>query len=456
MEFNPGRRDFMRTCCAVGTAAALGPRLAFADAASTDGILIVLFLRGGCDALNLFPPLSGADRSEYEIARPGLQVPLTGSGAALDLNGQFGVHPAGAELKALYDGNLLAIVRATGNTETASRSHFDAMRYLESGTPYTTGTGTGWLTRYFQSLTGLPPSIVIPSVAAASYTPQSFASDPYVLTMNDPGAFSIGSNAHWSWNERLAEQIPMLYTGASTLETAGAQAITAAQIIAAEDFSSYVPSGGATYPAHYLGDQFRMLAQIIKLDVGLRVGALDFGGWDTHVDQGDDGAGYFAAELVAPLAQSLYAFMADLSASGDLGQRTTVVVQTEFSRRLRQNAGGGTDHGSATDTLIIGESVNGGAFYGDWPGLGSNELFEGQDILVTTDYRRVLSEVLIRRLENPYLGTIFPGYSGYQPLGIVQGADLTPVYETGEEEADSGPSWASGWRAALLETLSEP
>ena len=114
MKFRQSRRDFMKTCCAAGAATVVGPRLAFADASTTDNILIVLFLRGGCDALNLFPPLSGVDRVEYEIARPDLQVPLTGLNAALDLNVQFGVHPAGAELKALYDSNMLSIVRATG------------------------------------------------------------------------------------------------------------------------------------------------------------------------------------------------------------------------------------------------------------------------------------------------------------------------------------------------------
>ena len=424
------RRQFIKLC-GVGAANALvAPRFVFSDAGSNDNILIVLFLRGGCDGLSLFPPLSGIDRIEYEAARPALKIPTTGTGAALDLGGPFGIHPAAAPLKDLYDDGVLAIVRATGNTLVPSRSHFDAQAYLETGTPDDKGTGTGWLTRYFQSLPGLPPTIIIPSLAASSYTPTSFAGDPFVLTMDDPDSFALDTT-HWAWDTRQQEVLSSLYTGTSVTEVAGAHAITALEVIASQDFSGYIPGGAAQYPDEYLGDQLKMLAQVIKMDVGLRVATLDFGGWDTHAGQGDGSTGYFADDLVTPLAQSLSAFMTDIAATEDVLARTTLVVQTEFSRRLRENADRGTDHGLGSDMMILGGAVNGGQIYGDWPGLSNSELFEGQDIFVTTDFRHVLGEILIRHLENPYFGIIFPGYTDYQPLGVIQGTDVPPVYDAG-------------------------
>ncbi|MCG6862287.1 MAG: DUF1501 domain-containing protein [Chromatiaceae bacterium] len=424
------RRQFIKLCGAGAATALVAPRFVFSDAGSNDNILIVLFLRGGCDGLSLFPPLSGSDRVEYETARPVLKIPESGTGAALNLNNQFGIHPAAGQLKDLYDDGYLAVVRATGNTLVPSRSHFDAMRYLESGTPDNKGTGTGWLTRYFQSLPGLPPTIIIPSLAASSYTPTSFAGDPFVLTMDDPANFALNTT-HWAWISRQQQVLSSLYTGSSANQVAGAHAIAALEVIASQDFASYVPSGNAQYPNEYLGDQFKMLAQVIKMDVGLRVATLDFGGWDTHAGQGYGSTGYFADNLVTPLAQSLSAFMTDIGASGNILARTTLVVQTEFSRRLRENADVGTDHGLASDMIIMGGAVNGGQIYGDWPGLANSGLFEGQDIFVTTDFRHVLGEILIRHLENPYFGIIFPGYTDYQPLGVIQGTDIPPVYDTG-------------------------
>ena len=425
------RRAFLKTL-GLSTAAGLGWRnMAFADASDTQNIVIVIFLRGACDFLNLFPPVSGADRNLYETARPNLKIPL---GQVLPLDGQFGAHPAAAPLKTLFDNNQLAIVRAVGNTVQPSRSHFDAQTLLESGTPGTKDTSTGWLARYFSTIPNLPPSITIPSVAASSYTPTSFLGDPSVLTMDDPEYFSL-DNAHWGWDERMAAVLPTLHTGDSPLEQATSQAITAMQIIGSQDFTGYVPGGGAVYPNGYFGDQLKMLAQIIKMNVGLRTGTLDFGGWDTHNDQGNGATGYFADNLVTPLANGLQAFLTDLGASGNYLHRTTVIVQTEFGRRVRENADYGTDHGYGADILISGDASQiVGGFHGSWPGLASNQLFEGMDVAVTTDYRRVLSEILIRRLENPYLGAIFPGYTGYSPLGVVQGTDLDPIYDNPSDE----------------------
>lgn len=154
---------------------------------------------------------------------------------------------------------------------------------------------------------------------------------------------------------------------------------------------------------------------------------MDLGGWDTHNGQDNsDLTGWFSTSLVDPLAQSLAAFMADLGGSGNHLQRTTLIVQTEFGRRLVENGDTGTDHGYGADMLLLGGAVNGGQIYGDWRGLNNNALFQGEDVMATTDFRHVFSEIISRRMGNPNLDTVFPGYPNYQPLGLVEGTDLAP------------------------------
>ncbi len=264
-------------------------------------------------------------------------------------------------------------------------------------------------------------------MAATSYTPASFLADPWALTMDNPENFRLNTS-FWAWDARQLESLPALYTGSHPTETAGAHAVRALQAITNRDFNGYQPGGGAVYPDSYFGRQLKTLAQLIKdPDAGLRVAALDLGGWDTHNDQDNDNFdGWFSANLAPALAGGLAALITDLGAGGDHLQRTTVVVQTEFGRRLRENANRGTDHGYASDILLLGGSVNGGRFYGDWPGLAPSALFQGEDLMATTDFRHVLGEVVNRHMGNPNLEAIFPGYPSYQPVGAIQGADLTP------------------------------
>ncbi|MDA8018522.1 MAG: DUF1501 domain-containing protein [Thermoanaerobaculia bacterium] len=435
------RRGFV-TGCSAAVAAYAGANvntLAFGAPGDTSrDVIVSIFLRGGIDGLNLIMPTAGADRGHYEAARPDIAVPVSGASSALPLGGGLGIHraidafPSGevppATLWDLYQGGKVSLVVGTG-MHTSNRSHFDSMAYMELGTPGTTSTSTGWLTRHLQTV-DLPPDPTMLSLAAGNMTPTSLRGRLDSVNMSSPGSFSLNVGP-WQWRDAWRVALRNLYgaaNGGNTwLHTSGSEALDTIDIIELHAGGDYEPANGAIYPGGSLGSHLQTIARMIKLDLGLQVATVDFGGWDTHNGQGDDGGGYFSAHL-QELARGLAAFYTDLDGAGasNYVDRVTVVVNSEFGRRLRQNADRGSDHGHGCMMMVMSGNATGGV-HGVWPGLANGQLFDGADLEVTTDYRRVLSEILIRRTANPYIGDVFPSYQGYQPLGVVQGTDLTPL-----------------------------
>ena len=438
------RRDFLKSCCAGAVVAGVGPaimRVAFAEGtASPSDTLIVVFMRGGCDGLSLVPPVGGADRGHYEQARPDLQIPLSGTGAALplsDSNGRWGLHPNATGLRDLYNSGHLAVVLGAGMPAPVTRSHFDAQTTMELGTPGLQGIGSGWLTRHLISV-GLPSGLAIPAVSAGSLTSTSLISSSHAITMGSGNDFRVDSSA-WGWNANdrydpvpsgfagLVETLPSLWNGNSALDQAGRQTLESLAVVRPMNFSNYSPANGAVYPDGEFSNQLKMLAQLIKAGVGLSVASIDVSSWDTH-----NGQSYQFNQMTGQLSQGLAAFYEDLAGSGgaNYASRTSILVMSEFGRRVRQNDSNGTDHGYGNVMFALGGKVNGGHVYGldEYGGLDDGQLFEGEDVEVTIDYRRVLSEALIRRQQNNHLGHVFPGYSGYSPLGIFQGTDIAPDY----------------------------
>lgn len=411
-----------------------------------DEILVVLFLRGGQDGLNLIVPTGGAsnDRQYYELARPNLRVPLSGPGAPLPLgalgNTSFGMHPSAAALHELFQDGKLSIVTACGMAAN-ERSHFDSMNWMELGTPGVSNITNGWLTRHFQSAANLPPEIIMPSLAVGGTQTISLLASYDTINLSSVDSFSL-STGPWAWRSPQRTALRHLYAGGSSwLHQTGLQALDAVDIVELYASGAYTPANGAVYPQTWFGENLQTIAQMTKLDLGLRVATLDLGGWDTHENQGNAGGGMYAG-LVEELAQGLAALYTDLDGVGaaNYTQRLTVVVMSEFGRRFYENADGGTDHGHGNNMLVLSGSAIGG-LHGTWPGLADGQLNEG-DVEVTTDFRRVLSEILIRRLGNPNLGTVFPGYQAYSPIGVVSGVDLPPVgadlFTDGFESGDPG------------------
>jgi uncharacterized protein (DUF1501 family) len=174
------------------------------------------------------------------------------------------------------------------------------------------------------------------------------------------------------------------------------------------------PDNGAVYPRSGLGRSLQQIAQLIKADVGLEVAFADVGGWDTHANQG--GARGQLANNLRQYAQAVAAFSEDLgSRMGD----ATVVTVSEFGRTVKENGNRGTDHGHGNVMQILGGGVRGGKVLGEWPGLSGNSLHEGRDLAVTTDFRDVFAEVLVRRLGIRDLSSVFPAYTPAGRLGLL-------------------------------------
>ncbi|HEX9580071.1 MAG TPA: DUF1501 domain-containing protein [Gemmatimonadales bacterium] len=321
--------------------------------------LVCLFQRGAVDGLSMVVPYV---EPNYYRARPSITIPPPGRpGGVIDLDGRFGLHPTLAPLAPLYRRRSMAVVHAVGSP-SATRSHFDAQNYLESGTPDVKSTADGWLNRYLRQSAGLHAA-PFRAVAWGSHLPRALQGGAPAVT-------------------------------ADRLESMGFPAVERA------------PRDTIPYPASPLGHSLREIAQLIKGDLSLEIAFADVGGWDTHVNQGAT-AGPLALRL-ADLGGSLAAF------ANDLGERLADVViltMSEFGRTVAENGAGGTDHGRATAMLILGGAVNGGRVLGDWPGIDPFARFPGRDLEVTTDFRDVFGEVLVRHLGATNLGAIFPGHT---------------------------------------------
>lgn len=414
------RRVVLGGTLATALAGAWRGRSALADALlrpgeanSDDRVLVSLFLRGGADGLNIVPPFSD---DGYLRSRPtiGLAVPGKSANAALDLDGFFGLHPALAPLLPLYKDGLLALVHAAGSGDQ-SRSHFAAMAAMERGlADDKPGAPTGWLGRY---LAIPPPGGGSPSPLRAV----AFSSTLPDALRGWAGASALDSLADFRLDLPRPAQAALaaLYNTSNkndAVTQAGRETLRVLNTLRRLDAAHYRPARGARYPASALGEGLKQTACLIKGRVGLEIACLDRGGWDTHVGQGG-ATGWLALQL-ADVAQSLAAFAVDLGGEA-LSGRVTIVVQTEFGRRVGENSGLGTDHGRASVMLLAGAGVRGGRVFARWPGVAYADLEPPGDLRVTTDYRDVLAEVVSHRLSaGRSAEDVFPGFTP-RPVGIV-------------------------------------
>ena len=375
-------------------------RYAFAGTDYTGDVLVVLSLRGGFDGLSAVVP--AADPS-YAAARPGIGVP---AGTLLPLDATFGMHPAMAPVKPLWDAGQLAAVHAVGQPDP-TRSHFRAMEEMERAAPGSS-LRTGWLDRV-SSAQGAGTAFATVGINVEGNQQALIGPAPALLMpgLDDFGLSSADSPAERArWTRALTE----MHAGAKA-----AVADPARLALRALGTAAGLPDAAAddAYPDGDLGDALRDVARLVRAGVGLRVATVDVGDWDMHVGLGRVDGGWMARQLTE-LGQALAAFAADLGP--DLG-RVTLVTLSEFGRRVAENASGGLDHGHGNLILLMGGGVNGGRMHGGWPGLAPGALIDG-DLPATNDYRTVLAEVLERRCGVP-AAQVFPKL-GSARLGVVR------------------------------------
>jgi uncharacterized protein (DUF1501 family) len=372
--------------------------LAFAQEPRPADTLIVIFQRGGMDGLSAVVPYG--EGSNYYDKRPTLAIP---DNQVLDLNGFFGLHPTLAPLKDIYNGGQLAVIHATGSPDP-TRSHFDAMEYMEKGVPGDKMTPTGWLSRHLQSVPWTNDS-PLRAVAMGTMVQASLRGENSALAMYSLSDFNLSApDHHRQMIQRTLAHMYNVPNPQNMLERQAKDTLSTMSFLTRLASNEYTPSYEAQYPETDFGRGLRQIAQLIKAEVGLEVACVDIGGWDTHDNQGSLD-GQFAG-LINDFGQSLAAFHKDMQ---DYMNRVTVVTMSEFGRRLEENASAGTDHGHGNCMFVMGGNVNGG-IYTDWPTLAPEALDDG-DLKITIDYRDVLSEILVQRLSNSAIESIFPNYA---------------------------------------------
>ena len=373
--------------------------LAEAAAAAPGRRLVVIFQRGAADGLNVVVPYR---EKNYYAMRPTIAIPQN---QVLDLDGFFGLHPALASFKPLYEQGHLAIVHAAGSP-SMNRSHFDAQDYMESGTPDVKSTRDGWLNRALQAQDACcrEHHTAFRALALGPEVPLTLTGSIPAIAITNVNGFSVAGRGPVL--SPAAEAFEAMYadTGDHILHAAGDETFDAVKMLRDANPAQYQPASGANYPNSEFGNSMRQIAQLLKANLGVEAAFTDVYGWDTHHAQGSV-EGQLAGRL-RDFSDSIAAFWRDM---GDSAENITIVTMSEFGRTAHENGTGGTDHGHANAMFVLGGQVKGGKVYGRWPGLSDEQLNQGRDLALTTDYRQVLGEVVTQSLGAENLDLVFPG-----------------------------------------------
>src|SRR6201996_2681211 len=358
--------------------------------------LVVIFQRGACDGLNVVVPYA---EPNYYTMRPSIAIKQN---ETLDLNGFFGLHPQMAAFKPLYDQGHLAIVHASGSPDP-SRSHFDAQDYMESGTPGVKITQDGWLNRAL-STTPEAQASAFRAVALGTQGPRTLQGRVPAIAVANLADFSVAGKGPQTSPISNAFQAMYDQSTDSVLHGTGQETFEAVKMLKAADPAHYKLAAGVNYPNGAFGNSLKQVAQLMKANLGVEAAFADIGGWDTHQNQG--AANGQLANKLKEFSETIAAFWKDM---GDDAENITLVTMSEFGRTAAQNGTGGTDHGHANVMFVLGGQVKGGKVYGKWPGVANEQLNEGRDLAVTTDFRTVLGEAAYKTLGSKNLQAVFPG-----------------------------------------------
>jgi uncharacterized protein (DUF1501 family) len=401
-----------------------------ARAAASEGkkrkTLVAIFMRGAADGLNIVAPFGDP---RYRDLRPNLalQPPRPQDenqnngpfGPAIDLDGKFGLHAGLRNFKALWDKKQLAIVEATGSPDP-SRSHFDAQDYMESGTPGK--TGNGWLNRALGDAG--PDASPLRAIALSNRLPRTLRGEHEAIALGNIQDFKISDQDRLAILKNMYSLTPdatMRRTGKDAFEAMKMlQSMAKEQTLDGAGPPPFAPGSIGPFqnnrPSYVAGGQLgrnlQELARLIKSDAGVEAAFAEVDGWDHHQNENAQ-----LSNLLNQFSNALAAFCQDL---GDRMEDVVIVTMSEFGRTAEENGTGGTDHGHGSLMMVLGGAVQGGKIYGEWPGLEKEQLFEGRDLAVTTDFRTVLSELVRGHLGRSDLSSVFPGFKPGPSLGLLR------------------------------------
>ncbi|MEM7726023.1 MAG: DUF1501 domain-containing protein [Cyanobacteria bacterium P01_A01_bin.45] len=406
------RRDFLinSSLFAASSLTAFGTHTWVARSASSQDRpkrLIIIFLRGAVDGLSVVVPYSDP---EYYQVRSSIAIPKPGTeGGALNLDGQFGLHPALESIMPLWEQKNLAFVHASGSPDN-TRSHFDAQYYMETGIPGVKRATDGWMNRLLRVLSVKSP---IQAVNVGRTTPRILSGKMPVATLTP------GKNAFKGLpvdRPKVSAAFDKLYNGDDILGQTYRQGKMARQaLMQGYEKEMQMANNGAPLPYGFPRDASR-LANLIVRDSRIELAFMGVGGWDTHINQG--GSKGQLANKLSKLGQGLKVLVDNL---GSVYQDTTIMVMSEFGRTVLENGNAGTDHGHGNAMWLLGGNVNGGKVYGEWSGLSKDQLHEGRDLAINTDFRDVLTGVLQghMQLDDEKLNQILPDYKPKAKITIL-------------------------------------
>ena len=378
--------------------------------------LVVIFLRGAVDGLNVVVPYADAG---YYRARSSIALASPGDPAGvIDLDGRFGLHPVLAPLEPMWKSGTLGFVHACGSTDP-TRSHFDAQDYMESATPGRKSTPDGWMNRLLGTIADDVPTR---AVSVGPVLPRIYAGP------NRVASIAVGAAADRPLaveRPNIAAAFGQLYAGDDKMSQAYRDSLKARREVrlaldpaVGEGLSAEMmaASNGAPLPNGFPNDAAR-LAKLMRNDSRVQLAFMALGGWDTHAGQGA-ATGQLANRL-QPLGAGLAALASGL---GPVFDQTIVVVMSEFGRTARQNGNGGTDHGHGNVMWLLGGQMAGGRVLGQWPGLADDSLHEGRDLAVTTDFRDVLCSVARQHLglSASQTAAVFPNFAPVRAIDLMR------------------------------------
>ncbi len=384
------RRKFLKDSGTIAGSVLLASQMSLAAAQSNNSqsidkdIIICVFQRGAADGLHSVVPHADSD---YFANRP--RTAVTNS---IDLDGFFGLNPELSSLKTIWNAGDLAIVHAVGSLDE-SRSHFDAQDAMEFADFDKISNRTGWLAKYISETQNSSDS-VFRAVSLNNSVSKSLKGDIEALTVSGLKDFDVLTHENLYVDTRTT--LDTMFTNGEYYSDSSSVLFSAIDTLQDIDPADYPVDNNAQYPNNSFAKKLKTVSTMIKANLGMEIACIDLGGWDHHNDLVES-----FKQPAQTLANGLLAFYQDM---GERMQNITIICMTEFGRRVTDNASNGTDHGHGSVMYAIGKQVNGAQVYTDWPGLAQNNLNRG-DLEVTTDFREIFSELLVKRLK--YQGDLF-------------------------------------------------